>query len=153
PLTVRRATAELVAQGLVDAKPGHGTFVRRSQQASTDTFDVAWQTVALGAARVSSDAMVELAAPRAGGLLPLSSGYLPVDMQRTGLLGAAVSRALRRPAIWDRAPLEGLESLRTWFARQLHPAFTANDVIICPGSQPAIATSFRALTQPGDVIL
>jgi DNA-binding transcriptional MocR family regulator len=85
--------------------------------------------------------------------ISLSCGYLPLELQATGALTAALNRASRRPGIWDRMDVEGQESLRQWFARELHSSIAANDVLICPGSQAALATTFRALTRPGEAIL
>jgi len=153
PLTVRHAMAPLIHEGLIEARPGQGTFVRARDTPATKLEDRAWQSVVLGAGRPRSADLMDLIALPAADAIPLSCGYLPLELQATGALTAALSRASRRPAIWDRMDVGGQESLRQWFARELHPSIATNDVLICPGSQAALATTFRALTQPGDSIL
>ena len=83
----------------------------------------------------------------------LNIGYLPEESLPLALLAAAGSRALRRPGIWARVPIEGLEALRAWFADETGGAFAANEVTICPGTQAANAAAFRALAQAGDPVL
>lgn len=50
-------------------------------------------------------------------------------------------------------PLEGIEGLRTWVAGQLGGGVSPREVVICPGSQAAIATAFQALAEPGAPVL
>jgi len=145
--------APLIAEGLIEALPGHGTFVRKRACAAAVSEDVAWQSVVLGAGRPTAEALDYLIALPPAGTIALSSGYLPPELQASTQLSTAMGRALRRNAVWDRGPLEGLETLRAWFAQSLHPSIATSDVLICPGSQPAIATTFRALTSPGDAVL
>jgi DNA-binding transcriptional MocR family regulator len=152
PATVQRAVARLVSEGLVDARPGAGTFVAPRRDASPE-HDYGWQSTALGAGRASADALNELIAIHPSGVTSLSGGYLPAELQALPLLTPAVHRAVRRPGVWDRMPIEGLEPLRSWFARQIDGDLQAHDVLICPGTQGAIAAVFRALTAPGDAVL
>ncbi|GGF13236.1 transcriptional regulator [Aliidongia dinghuensis] len=151
PLTVRAAVARLVAEGAIEARPGYGTFVTQGW-ATTTGGDFGWQTVALGAARADSRALEELVAVPPPGTIGLSTGYLPPDLQPTDDLARALARAASRPGVWDRLPLEGAEPLRAWFAAQAGGAFTPRDVLVCPGSKPAIAAAFRGLAAPGDAI-
>jgi DNA-binding transcriptional MocR family regulator len=154
PLTVRNAMAALITEGLIEALPGHGTFVRkRAAKAAVGGEDLAWQSVMLGAGRPTAQALGYLIALPPPGSIALSSGYLPPELQACAALTTAMSRVIRRRTVWDRGPLEGLEGLRAWFAQALHPSIATSDVLICPGSQPAIATTFRALTSPGDAVL
>jgi DNA-binding transcriptional MocR family regulator len=159
PVTVQRAVARLAAEGLVEARPGRGTFVARPAVADEvalhhDTeADMAWQSLALGEGRASAEALAELVTLPPSGAIPLSTGYLPPELQCTEALRVAMHRALRRPRIWDRLPQEGLEPLRDWFAGQLGGGYRAHDVLICPGSQSAIAAAFRGLTTPGAAVV
>jgi DNA-binding transcriptional MocR family regulator len=152
PITVKHAMAPLIAEGLIEALPGHGTFVRMHADVPVIAEDLAWQSVVLGAQRPTGEALGNLIALPAAGAIALSSGYLPPELQATKAVTAALTRAARRPGVWDRLSVEGLEALRGWFARELHASFCANDVLICSGGQAAIATTFRALTSPGDAI-
>ena len=152
PVTVQRAVATLAAEGLVEPRPGRGTFVAPRPQAQPAP-DLSWQAVALGAGAVEADALHELLAVPPPGAIPLSSGYLSLDLQPLALVGAALARAARRPGAWERGAVEGREELRGWFAREAGGSLRAHDVVVCSGGQPALATAFRALAAPGDPVL
>ena len=91
PATVQRAIGELAARGLVDARPGRGTFV--APRAAPRAPDTSWQAVPLGARSIDADALETLQHVPPPGTLVLSSGYLPADLQPTAALGAALARA------------------------------------------------------------
>ncbi len=155
PVTVQRAVAALVREGLVEAIPGRGTFtVARPEGEPIRPRD--WQSVTLGPARPSSDAVTELM-----GLMTLpghdeialSSGYLDDELQPTQALARAMARAGRRPGVWGRVPVEGLAELRDWFARESRGGYEAHETLICPGSQAALATAFRGLAEPGAIVV
>ena len=93
-----------------------------------------------------------LALPPAGAI-PLSGGYLDADLQPAAALGAALARAARQPASWQRGPAEGRADLRAWFAREAGGGLRADDLVICPGGQAALSTALRALAAPGDTVL
>jgi DNA-binding transcriptional MocR family regulator len=152
PGTVQQALTQLKREGLIRAQPGQGTFVAE-RPASPPTRDLSWQSISLGAQRGSSEPLAELVALPSAGVLTLSTGYLPPDLQPTRLLASALGRAARRPGVWDRIPVEGLEPLRAWFAQDLGADMSAHDVIICPGTQAALACAFRALAPPGAPVL
>jgi DNA-binding transcriptional MocR family regulator len=145
PATVQRAIAALAARGLVEARPGRGTFVAARSTAAAA--DASWQTVALGARAIDADALEGLLRPPAPGAFVLSSGYLPADLQPTAALGAALARAARRPGAWDRVPPEGLTGLRAYFASAV--GASVGDVLICPGGQAGLAACLRGLAAPG----
>jgi DNA-binding transcriptional MocR family regulator len=152
PVTVQRAVAALAAEGLVEPRPGRGTFVT-GRPASEPAPDLSWQAVALGARAVDEAPLQELMALPPPGAIPLSSGYLQSELQPVGAVGAALARAARRAGAWERGPVEGREGLRAWFAREAGGAFRAHDMVVCPGGQSALSTTFRAFTVPGDAIL
>jgi DNA-binding transcriptional MocR family regulator len=153
PVTVQRAIATLSAEGLVVPRPGRGTFVA-APPARNGTPDLAWQEVALGAARMADDGgLAELLATPPGGTLALSSGYLDPRLQPTAAMAAALARAGRRPGAWERGPVEGVAALRAWFAREAGGRFGAHDVVICPGGQAALVTAVRALAPAGGSVV
>ncbi|TGE88701.1 hypothetical protein C9417_31020 [Rhizobium sp. SEMIA 4088] len=140
---------------LIEARPGKGTFVREGPASPAEVVDLSWQSVALGAARGDGGFLeTSLTLPPADGLI-LSMGYLPPDLQASGLLAHALRRAAGRVDLWDRLPIEGLQSLRAWFAREIGngAVFSPHDVIICNGGQAAITATLRALVPPGRPIL
>jgi DNA-binding transcriptional MocR family regulator len=149
PATVQRAIGELAARGLVDARPGRGTFV--APRAAPSAPDTSWQAVPLGARSIDADALETLQHVPPPGTLVLSSGYLPADLQPTAALGAALARAGRRPGAWDRVPLAGLSGLRSFFAAAV--GASAGDVLICPGGQSALAACLRGLAAPGAPVI
>jgi DNA-binding transcriptional MocR family regulator len=152
PVTVAEAVRQLVAQGLIEARPGKGTFVATPPDERSAP-DLSWQTVALGPRRPGEDEMQALLALPPAGAIPLSGGYLDADLQPAAALGAALTRAARQPASWQRGPAEGREDLRAWFAREAGAGLRADDMVICPGGQAALSSALRALTAPGDTLL
>lgn len=152
PVTVAEAIRQLVAQGLIEARSGKGTFVATSPPERRAP-DLSWQTVALGPRRPGEEEMQALLALPPAGAIPLSGGYLDPDLQPAAALGAALTRAARQPAAWQRGPAEGREDLRAWFARESGSGLRADDMVICPGGQAALSSALRALTTPGDNLL
>jgi DNA-binding transcriptional MocR family regulator len=152
PVTVQRAIAALAAEGLVEPRPGRGTFAA-GRPARAPAPDLSWQAVALGARAVDEAPLEELLAVPPTRALPLSGGYLHADLQPIAVVGAALARAARRPGAWERGPVEGREELRAWFAREARGALRAHDMVVCPGGQAALSTALRALTTPGDAVL
>jgi DNA-binding transcriptional MocR family regulator len=154
PGTVREAMARLAGEGLLDTRPGHGTFLSaHPATAPPPAADYAWQAIALGPGRVTADDVAVLMAGAPSGAVNLAGGYPGEDLQAVDLVARALARAARRPGVWGRVPLEGLEGLRAWFAAQVGPSVTPREVVICPGSQAAISTAFDALTEPGGTML
>jgi DNA-binding transcriptional MocR family regulator len=153
PLTVQRAIGRLAGEGLVEPRPGRGTFVAARPAVAAANPDLSWQSVTLGARAVEEAALQELLALPPPGAIPLSSGYIEPDLQPLQALGAALGRAARRAGAWDRGPVEGRDELRAWFAREAGGPMRAHDMVVCPGGQAAMATAFRALASPGETIL
>ncbi|HTK97367.1 MAG TPA: PLP-dependent aminotransferase family protein [Pseudomonadales bacterium] len=152
PLTVRRAVKQLVAAGLIDARPGNGTFVA-DRRAPPAAGDFGWQSLALGAADVNDEALRALLAAPSPGAVNLGGGYLPDELQALPQLSAAMARVARRPGVWGRMPSQGVGPLRMWFAQQIGGGIGAHDVIVSPGSQAAISVVLRALVAPGASLL
>ena len=150
-LTVQRAIAALAAEGLVEPRPGRGTFV--AAQRTAPVADLDWQAVALGERAVDPGGLDTLLAPPTATAITLSTGYMDDSLQPTAALAAATSRAARRPESWSRLPVEGITPLRTWFARAAGGGLRAHDVIVCPGGQSALGTVLRALARPGDAVV
>ncbi|MPY60236.1 aminotransferase-like domain-containing protein [Streptomyces spongiae] len=161
PVTVSRALAQLAAEGLVVTRPGAGAFRAEPRTAPAPVGDTSWQEVALsadGAADLvprtvdASGVLASLAAPPPG-VIEFSGGYLHPSLQPEQAMGAALSRAGRRPGAWARPPVEGVPELREWFARSIGGAVTAAEVLVTAGGQSALTTALRALAPPGAPVL
>ncbi len=152
PVTVQQALDGLAREGVLDARPGQGTFVADKPGGGEAPSDLGWQSLALGPARATAGGLGSLCLVPSDQARALNVGYLPEELQPTALLAAASARALRRPGVWGRMPAEGLPALRAWFAAAI-PGVHPHEVTICPGTQAANAAAFRALAAPGDPVL
>lgn len=161
PVTVSRALAQLAAEGLVVTRPGAGAFRARPRPAAAPAGDTSWQEVALSADAATelvprtvdaSGVLVALAVPPPG-VIEFNGGYLHPSLQPERAMGAALSRAGRRPGVWSRPPMDGLPELREWFARGIGGAITAAEVLVTAGGQSALTTALRALAPPGAPVL
>ncbi len=152
PVTVQRAIARLAAEGVVEPRPGVGTFVASTPAIASEP-DYSWQELALAGRTVDAGGLEALLALPRPGQIMLSAGYLEPELQPTAALQAALARAARRPGAWDRTPVEGLPELRAWFAAQSGAGLRPHDVLICSGGQSSLGTTLRALGSPGDTLL
>jgi len=154
PASVQRAVSLLARRGVLEARPGQGTFVAAAPSGGRAAPDHAWQTVALGARTLDAAALEELLRPPQAGMLVLSSGYLPDELQPRGALGQALGRAARRPGAWGPAPAEGIAPLRAQHAEWLGGGYSAEDVLITSGGQAALTACLRGLAPSrGSVIV
>lgn len=153
PVTVSKAVARLVSQGVLTTRPGSGTYVAARAVQRQAPPDTAWQTLAL------ADRQIDLSALRAGpaapesGAIRLDGGYLHRSLQPVKALAGALARAARRPDAWDRAPAPGLSSLRSYFASDTDADVNVEDVLVTSGGQSALSLVFRAVGAPGDAVL
>lgn len=136
--TVTRALTVLQQQGLVRARPGHGTIVAVQRGGDDQGFQSA----------PSDDAdTVDLSVNR-----PATAAYLDALAK---LLPKA-TRDRRYPALQDYQTPEGPAWARAAAARWLAPVIGAEDpgrIVLADGAQHGLACVLAALTEPGDVIL
>ncbi|WP_285042623.1 PLP-dependent aminotransferase family protein [Plantibacter sp. LMC-P-059a] len=158
PVTVQNAMRQLAGRGLVESRPGVGTFVRAAR--STRTVDYGWQTAALGALPWRPGALSAAQRSVAPDTIALHSGYPARELLPERLVRAALARAARTDVAMTRSPAAGAPGLQAWFAAELAavtppgvtPA-TARDVIVIAGSQSGLSSIFRALVGPGQPML
>ncbi|MFD0806679.1 PLP-dependent aminotransferase family protein [Nocardioides caeni] len=150
PVTVQKALQRLRAEGLVESRPGVGTFVRTIRTARAP--ELGWQTAALGSPRTSAALLPGPLREAPVDAQALHAGYPSPDLLPERLVRTALVRAARGAAATARPPAAGLPDLRVWFAAELAEstrgdltAVGAHDVVIAPGSQSALASIFRAL--------
>lgn len=158
PVTVQKAVHALGALGLVEARPGVGTFVRAARTVSPP--DYGWQT---GALRSPQSRVPVLATPLRGGspdVIGLHAGYPDRELLPERLVRAALARAARGDAALAHSPAAGLPELRAWFAHELAEATPAGvtppaprDVVVLPGSQSGLSSIFRSLVGFGQPLL
>jgi DNA-binding transcriptional MocR family regulator len=164
PVTVSQALAKLAVEGLVVTRPGAGVFRAEPRTSLPAKGDTSWQEVALSAdasadqvpRSVDAEGVLATLAPPRPGVIELSGGYLPANLRPERALSAALARAGRRPGAWDRPPVEGVEELRAWFAREIggpSGSVAAEEVLITSAGQSAITTALRALAPPGAAVL
>ena len=158
PVTVQKAMRRLIEAGLVESRPGVGTFVRALRRARPA--DYGWQTSALGTpqARVSMLSSTQRSvAPEAIGL---HSGYPASDLLPERAVRGAIARAARSSAAMTRSPVTGVPELQDWFAHELAAAApagvtppTARDVLVISGSQSGLSSIFRAVVGTGEPLI
>lgn len=158
PVTVQKALRTLAAQGVIDTRPGVGTFAVPPRTARRA--DYGWQTAALGSPSARSGRLSTTQRASTPDTVRLHSGYPTTDLLPSRLVRAALTRAARTEQALTPAPAAGLADLQAWFAAQVaadSPAGitppAARDVIVTPGSQSALSSIFRALVGPGAPLL
>lgn len=158
PVTVQKALRTLTAQGVVETRPGVGTFVRTVRAARPG--DYGWQTAALGSPRRHTRGLFSALRSIPNDKIALHSGYPDRELLPERLVRAAFTRAARGDAAVNRPAPAGLPDLQAWFATELAdvtPAGvmppTPSDVIIFPGSQSGLNATFQALVGPGRPLL
>ena len=160
--TIAQALAQLSLRGLIETRPGSGTFRVAAPQARPG--DISWQDAALELTegleerpglmrRFTGSALSQVLTTTSSDVIDLNGGYLHPTLQPTGLLAASLTRVSRRPEAWDRPPAAGVPALRDWFARDIGAGLSRHDILVTPGGQSALATSLRALTGPGDAVV
>jgi len=158
PVTVQRAMQTLIGLGLVESRPGAGSFVRGARAARP--LNVNWQAGALRAASTRTPSLPAALRDASHDAIGLHSGFPAVDLLPERAVRSALTRAARADAAMTRSPVTGLPELQTWFASELAavtPAGVAapapRDVIVVPGTQSGLSSIFRALAGPGHPVL
>lgn len=157
PVTVQKALRSLAAQGVVESRPGVGTFVRGIRVARPN--DYGWQTAALGSPNHRIPQLPAALESVPNDAIALYSGYPDRELLPERLVRAAFTRVARTEAV-GRPPTAGLPDLQSWFATELASAtpsgvtpVAASDVVVIPGSQGGLGTAFRALVGAGRPLL
>jgi DNA-binding transcriptional MocR family regulator len=158
PVTVQKAMRTLGALGLVESRPGVGTFVRALRTARAP--DYGWQTAALGAPRARIPTLSSALRTGSPDTIDLHGGYPDRTLLPERLVRSALARAARGAAALARSDATGLPELRAWFATELAEATppgvappAARDVVVVPGSQSGLSSIFRALVGFGRPVL
>ena len=155
---MQKALRTLVVRGVVESRPGVGTFVRA--QRAVRPRDYGWQTAALGAPRQGLPRVSAAMRTTPNDTTALHSGYPDAELLPARLVRAAFARVARGEAVLSRPPVAGLPELQSWFAGELASATpagmtapVASDTVILPGSQGGLSTLFRSLVGAGEPLL
>jgi DNA-binding transcriptional MocR family regulator len=158
PVTVQRALRTLSGQGLIESRPGVGTFVRAVRPVRAA--DYGWQTAALGSPNGDVPTISPSLRTTPNDVIALHAGYPDRELLPERLVRAALIRAARGDAALTRPPVGGLPELQAWFAAELGAATPAGvtpptpaDVIVLPGTQSGLSSIFRALAGTGRAML
>ena len=158
PVTVQKALQTLVGQGLIESRPGVGTFVRAVRTARPS--DYGWQTAALRSPLAPLPSPSTTMRDVANDAIAFHAGYPDRELLPERLVRAALTRAARGDAAVSRPPAAGLPELQSWFAHELGastPAGTTppnpSDVVVLPGSQSGLSSIFSALAGRGQPLL
>lgn len=158
PVTVQKVLRTLAAQGLIESRPGVGTFVRAVRTARPA--DYGWQTAALRSPQAPLRPVSTAMRTASNDVIAFHSGYPDRELLPERLVRAALTRAARGDAALSRPPAAGLPELQSWFAQELRAATpagvtppTPSDVIVLPGSQSGLSSVFRALAGSGQSLL
>ena len=158
PVTVQKAMQQLVRLGLVESRPGSGTFVRAAPAARA--VDYGWQTAALGTAPGGLAGLSSTQRTVAPDAIGLHSGYPAAELLPERLVRQAIARAARSDAALTRSPAAGLAELQAWFAAELASAAPSGivpasprDALVISGSQSGLSSIFRAVVGVGQPLL
>ncbi|HET7397541.1 MAG TPA: PLP-dependent aminotransferase family protein [Intrasporangium sp.] len=158
PVTVQKAMRQLMALGIVESRPGVGTFVRTVRTARPADFG--WQTAALGTPRSRASGLSATQRASVPDAIQLHSGYPARELLPERLVRSALTRVARSEAALTRSPSAGLPELQAWFANQVATSAppgvappSARDPLVIAGSQSGLSSIFRALVGPGQPLI
>lgn len=158
PVTVQKALRTLQSRGVVESRPGVGTFVRGTRLAHPTDFG--WQTAALGTPQHRIPRFSSALRTVPNDVVGLHSGYPDRELLPERLVRSASARAARSDAVVARPPAAGIPELQAWFAGELGAVTplgvatpSASDVIVTPGSQGGLGAAFHALVGTGNALL
>lgn len=147
--TVSTALSELRALGLLRAEPGRGTFVAEREQSPEPNF--AWQSQALGPARVAADRAARLGGYGTPEHIPLSWGYLAPELLPSDDLHRLGSRAAKSTRAWTMTPPAGSAELRRVLAAEYR--VDPGEVLVVSGGQQGLVFAMRTLAEPGSTVI
>ena len=162
PQTVVAAYDLLQAQGLVEARPKRGFFVRATHQAPRpSTMPAAVTPLPTHATALMRGMFAQMHAVGSPVLRGMpGAGTLPPDWLHTPALGQAVRRVLREGEL-ERVSLhyghpQGDPALREALAQhlaQMDLRVPPEQLLTCQGATQALDLIARAFTRPGDAVL
>ncbi|GAB3184056.1 aminotransferase-like domain-containing protein [Hydrogenophaga aquatica] len=158
PSTIFQAYAHLESQGLVEARPRSGHFVRPQRALRSRSMKAAPTTDRVTPVAISELVFDLLGSTRDVDVVPLGSAFPAPELFPFAELARSGARAMRRllPAQVSGALTAGDETLRGQIRRRyaLHGVPLQDDEpIITNGAMEALNLCLQAVTQPGDVVV
>ncbi len=158
PSTIFQAYAHLESQGLVEARPRSGYFVRPQRAVNPKSMTAAPTTDRVTPVAISELVFDLLGSTRDADVVPLGSAFAAPELFPFAELARNGARAMRRlsPEQVSGALSAGDETLRGHIRRRyaLHGVPLNNDEpIITNGAMEALNLCLQAVTQPGDVVV
>lgn len=153
--TAVQACLQLEREGLVQARPRSGYFVRAAPSA-LPTVPVSRRRAPGEVANPALQRLIEL--PHSPDLLPLHAAVPDPALLPQAALSAALARMTRRrpTSALDYAPPQGDPALRRQIAlryEQTGTAMRAEEVVVTSGATEALSLALRVVTSSGDVVL
>lgn len=157
PSTVFQAYGLLEAQGLIEARPRSGFFVRAARRPQRAAPAAAATRADATPVAVSELVFALLGSASDPALVPLGSAFPAAHLFPFDELARCGARAMRRlrPAQITSALMAGDEGLRQALRRRyaLHGVPLAEDeLLITNGAMEALNLCLQAVTKPGDVV-
>lgn len=159
---VEDAYGELLAEGLIEARVGQGTFVAEDGLRAAPVAPL-WisghqQPIVAGTVTARQVLRQVLRPDRQPGQISFILGAPSADLFPVGALQRALNATLREEGAGALGyeSTEGFGPLRLVIARHLLGlgiAATADEVIVTAGAQQAIDLTLRTLTAPGDYVI
>ncbi|MGK5025956.1 PLP-dependent aminotransferase family protein [Janthinobacterium sp. RB2R34] len=152
--TAVQACLQLEREGLAEARPRIGYFVRAASQGLLSTVPPLRSP-----ALISNPALLDLLlVDDSANILPLHAARPAPSLLPDATIAAALSRCLRRQreASLGYAPPQGYAPLRRQIAQRyasMGVTVDADEIIITAGAMEAITLALRVLTHPGDIVL
>lgn len=163
--TVFRAYQELWARGYIESRPGSYSLVRRPGQlhprtGDRDRSELVWSDLVTAPSRHARDALLALPRRPARGddVVDFQSLMADRDLCPADELRRAVKHVLVTSGkdLLGYGDPQGTPALREAIAMRLRThgiETTSEEVLVTPGSQPALDLVLRTLTRPGDTVV
>ena len=153
--TAVQACLQLEREGLAQARPRSGYFVRATEPQMPTARPPRRRAPGTISNPMLQDVLDMLAR---SDLLPLHSATVAPELLPQSALTASLSHCLRHTptAALDYAPPQGHLELRRQIAQryaQLGLAISPDEIVVTAGAMEAISLALRTLTAPGDVVL
>lgn len=157
PSTVFQAYALLEAQGLIEARPRSGFYVRALRRSARALPAAAAAPAEAQPVAFSEQAFELLAAALEPDLVPLGSAFPAPQLFPFEALARSGARALRRlrPEACTSAQLAGDPELRQTLLRRYAVqgvSLREDELLITNGAMEALNLCLQAVTKPGDVV-